>query len=77
MQLEFTALYGLNPLNKDIQMKTLKLALISAALFASTGAFAQLKVTDWAAKTGPLFPHSGIVESETEIGLVDAQQSKA
>ena len=58
-------------------MKTLKLALISAALFASTGAFAQLKVTDWAAKTGPLFPHSGIVESDTEIGLVDAQQSKA
>lgn len=36
-----------------------------------------LKVTDWAAKTGPLFPHSAIIEGESEIGIVDCQQSKS
>ncbi len=37
----------------------------------------KLKVTDWAAKTGPLFPHSAIIEGDTDIGIVDVQQSKS
>lgn len=37
----------------------------------------ELKVTDWAARTGPLFPHSAIIEGPTSLGIVDVQQSKA
>jgi glyoxylase-like metal-dependent hydrolase (beta-lactamase superfamily II) len=53
--------------------------LCAAALLAlaQAAAAADLKVTDWAAKTGPLFPHSAIVEGETEIGIVDVLQSKS
>lgn len=45
--------------------------------FMASTALAQLTVTDWAASTGPLFPHSGIIEGESEMGLVDTQQSKS
>ncbi|WP_300977163.1 MBL fold metallo-hydrolase [Flavobacterium sp.] len=46
-------------------------------VFLSTLVNAQLKVTDWMSKTGPLFPHSAIIEGDTEIGIVDVQQSKS
>ena len=36
-----------------------------------------LTVTDWAASTPPLFPHSALIEGSSELGVVDVQQSKA
>jgi glyoxylase-like metal-dependent hydrolase (beta-lactamase superfamily II) len=56
-------------------IKLIYTGLIS--LILSSTAYAQLKVTDWMSKTGPLYPHSAIIEGETEIGIVDVQQSKS
>lgn len=51
-------------------------AILGGLLAVCAGpASAQLTVTDWAAKTGPLHPHSAIVEGASEIGLVDVQQT--
>ncbi len=61
----------MKPLTLRICAVTVLLAVSQAALAAA------LKVTDWAAKTGPLFPHSAIIEGATEIGIVDVQQSKS
>lgn len=55
-----------------------KLVVITFMLNIVVGlAEAELKVTDWAAETGPLFPHSAIIEGKREIGIVDVQQTKS
>jgi len=53
------------------------LLVVCAVTLALPAQGGGLKVTDWASHTGPLFPHSAIIEGKTEVGVVDTQQSKS
>jgi len=56
----------------------IKYSTVMAALLAVNSTFAKpLVVHDWMSTTGPLYPHSAIIEGESQVAIVDVQQSKS